>query len=118
MKTDGIVPFHDSSRVYKSLKLIMLYLDKTCLSCRFFKRAGSEMSGLLLGKHVDVEHVGYLGEEEGTAVFFAQSEAMRIESQFRNRAHSLRARVTLTFVRAGPARLTRLSAFGDLQYPP
>ena len=118
MKTDGIVPFHDSSRVYKSLKLIMLYLDKTGLSCRFFRRAGSEMSGLLLGKHVDVEHVGYLGEEEGTAVFFAQSEAMRIESQFRNRAHSLRARVTLTFVRAGLARLTRLSAFGDLQYPP
>jgi len=63
-----------------------------------FKRKDSEMSGLLLGTYVEVERAGYLGEEEGMATFFARAEAMRIKSQFRNRAR----------IRFSPQRLLKL----------
>jgi hypothetical protein len=86
MKPSSVVAFHDSSLVYKSLKLIMLYLDKAGVEHAFFKRADSEMSLLVLGKRGDVDLTQYLGPKEDAAAFFAQSEAIRIKSQFRNRA--------------------------------
>ena len=86
MKASAIIAFHDSSLVYKSLKLIMLYLDKAGVEHAFFKRADSEMSLLMLGKRGDIDLTQYLGPKEDASTFFAQSEAIRIKSQFRNRA--------------------------------
>jgi hypothetical protein len=86
MKADSIIMFHDSSLVYKSLKLIMLYLDKAGVEHAFFKRAESEMSLLMLGSRGTVELAEYLGPKQEASTFFAQSEAIRIKSQFRNRA--------------------------------
>jgi hypothetical protein len=86
MKPNAIIAFHDSTLVYKALKLTMLYLDKIGVKFTFFKRADSEMSALLLGSYRDIDHVEYLGSAEDPATFFVRAEGIRIKSQFRNRA--------------------------------
>jgi hypothetical protein len=86
MKSDALIMFHDSSLIYKSLKLIMVYLDKTKIAYTFFKRADSEMSTLLFGNYCNMDHVQYFGTEEDPSVFFSRAEAFIIKSQFRNRA--------------------------------
>lgn len=86
MKPDSIMAFHDSSLIYKSLKLILIYLDKMKIPYTFFKRAGSEMSALVIGKYRAANLEGYLGPMQDQTVFFAASEARRIKDQFINRA--------------------------------
>jgi len=86
MKPDAIIMFHDSRLIYKSLKLIMVYLDKTKIAYTFFKRANSEMSALFFGNYCNMDHVQYFGTKENPSVFFSCAETDRIKSQFRNRA--------------------------------
>jgi hypothetical protein len=86
MKPDSIIAFHDSSLIYKSQKLIMIYLNKMNVAHTFFKRANSEVSALVIGKYRAANLEGYLGPMEDQAVFFATSEARRIKNQFVNRA--------------------------------
>jgi len=86
MKSDAVIMFHDSDLIYKSLKLIMVYLDKTKIAYTFFKRADSVMSALLFGNYCNVDHVKYFGTEEDPSVFFARADAHIIKCQFRNRA--------------------------------
>ena len=86
MKPDGIILFHDSTLVYKALKLILLVLDQAAVPYAFFKRADSEMSGVLLGSYRDADRTRYVGAEEDHEAFFARAEASRIKAQFKNRA--------------------------------
>ena len=79
MKLDSIMAFHDSSLIYKSQKLILIYLDKMKVAYTFFKRADSEVSALVFGKYRAASLEGYLGPMEDQTVFFATSEARRIE---------------------------------------
>jgi hypothetical protein len=60
MKSDAIIMFHDSTLIYKSLKLIMVYLDKTKVPYTFFKRADSQMSALFFGSYCNMDPVRYL----------------------------------------------------------
>ena len=85
MKPDSIMAFHDSSLIYKSQKLILIYLDKMKVVYTFFKRADSEMSALVFGKYRAASLEDYLGPMEDQTVFFANSEARRIKNQFINR---------------------------------
>lgn len=86
MKSDAVIVFHDSDLVYKSLKLIMLYLDQAKIRYAFFKRENLGMSVLLFGSYSETDCVQYFGTEEDPAVFFSRAEADRIRSQFRNLA--------------------------------
>jgi hypothetical protein len=86
MKADSIIMFHDSTLVYKALKLIAVYLDKAKITYTFFKRAGSEMSALFLGRYREIDHVQYFGSEEDISQFYSSAEAFIIKCQFRNRA--------------------------------
>jgi predicted O-methyltransferase YrrM len=86
MKSDAVIMFHDSSLIYKSLKLIMVYLDKTKIAYTFFKRADSAMSALLFGNYCNMDHVQYFGTKEDPSVFFSWAEAFILECQFQNRA--------------------------------
>lgn len=85
MKSDAIVMFHDSTLIYKSLKLIMVYLDKTKVPYTFFKGA-SEMSALLFGSYRNMDLVQYFGANDDQAVFFSRAKALMIKRQFQNRA--------------------------------
>jgi hypothetical protein len=86
MKPDSIVIFHDSTLVYKALKLIMVYLDKSKRPYVLFKKAGLKCRRyLLFGDYVDVEHVEYVGSKEDLRIFLSNAEVSRIENQFRNR---------------------------------
>jgi hypothetical protein len=85
MKSDSVIIFHDSSLIYKVQKLILIYLDKAKVDFVFFKRTGSEMAALILGKFCARPIEAYLGQKEDQSMFFANSEAKRIKSQFLNR---------------------------------
>jgi len=86
MKPDSIIAFHDSSLIYKSQKLILIYLDKSKVEFEFFKRADSEMSAIITGKYRDRPLGDYLGPMASIRDFFAASEARRIKTQFFNLA--------------------------------
>ena len=85
MKRDAAIMFHDSSFVYKALKLINIYLSQSRCASSFFKKAASEMSVILLGRYASLDLARYAGEREDPAVFFEAAEAMLLKQQFRNR---------------------------------
>ena len=86
VKQNSIVLFHDSTLVYKAIRLTMLYLDKEGREYVFYKRHDSEMSALLLGESRRGDYVRELGPQADASQFFAEAEALRIKTQFRNRA--------------------------------
>jgi hypothetical protein len=86
MKPDAAIIFHDSTLIYKSQKLIMVFLDKAKIAYTFFKRADSEMSALLFGSYRTMDLVQYFGTHEDPSVFFSRAEGFLIRCQFINRA--------------------------------
>jgi hypothetical protein len=104
MKSDAVIIFHDSTLIYKALKLIMVYLDKEKIAYTFFKRANSEMSGLFFGNYRDIKQVQYFGNGEDQSVFFLRAEAFIITRQFKNRAR----------FRFDPAKLLKLKVPFDV----
>jgi len=100
MKPDSIIVFHDCSLIYKSLKLIMMYLDKSNIAYSFFKRANSEMAALFFGKYRNVDHAQYCGTSEKPSDFFERSEASVLRSQYANRAR----------IRFAPGQLLKLKS--------
>ncbi len=86
MKPDSMVMFHDSSLIFRSLKLILLYLDKIQVPYTFFKKANSEMSALFFGNFRQIDFAKYFGQEEPASAFLAASEAAQIRYQIKNRA--------------------------------
>jgi predicted O-methyltransferase YrrM len=86
VKENSIVLFHDSALVYKALRLMMFYLDKEGRRYTFYKRLDSEMSAVLLGDFCRADHARDLGPQEEQSQFFTRAEALRIKTQFKNRA--------------------------------
>ncbi|MCX7365553.1 MAG: class I SAM-dependent methyltransferase [Alphaproteobacteria bacterium] len=98
MKPDAAIMFHDSSLIYKAIRLIVLYLRKAGRPFRLLKKKDSEMSAVFLGGMVSRDLSGYFEAGEGVADFYAASEAHVLASNIRNR------------VRVGPGE-DRLSEF-------
>jgi hypothetical protein len=86
MRPDAIVMFHDSTIIYKSLRLIQLYLRKSGVRFKFMKKAGSEMSGFFLGEFSEVDLIGRYGPEENPDDFFDFAETTMIHYLILNRA--------------------------------
>jgi hypothetical protein len=109
MKSDAVIIFHDSTLIYKSLKLIMIYLEKTKTTYSFFKRSDSQMSALFFGKYCNVDHVEYCGTGEDWSGFFAHAEAWMIKWQCLNRAR----------IRFAPRKLLKLKVpfYVDIKRP-
>jgi hypothetical protein len=97
-KENSIVLLHDSTLVYKALRLIMLYLDKEGRKYTFYKCLDSEVSAVLRGDFCRADLAQDLGPQEDLTQFFARAEAERIKTQFKNRAH----------IRFAPRRLLKL----------
>lgn len=72
MQANGIVVFHDSSLIYRALKLIRIYLRRQGRHHAFLKRRNSQMSAIFLG-HADLgDAERYLGPAEDPAEFFGR----------------------------------------------
>ena len=85
MKKDSIIMFHDSNLVYKALKLIQLHLRKSGLVFKFFKKADSAMSCILLGKFAAADAPAIFGNEHNLEVFYEASEVEIINHLITNR---------------------------------
>ena len=85
MKPDAAIMFHDSSLIYKAIRLIQLYLRKSGRPFRLLKKKDSEMSAVFLGAMVGRDLDSYFEAGEDVAHFYAASEAHVLESNIRNR---------------------------------
>lgn len=98
MKPNAAIMFHDSSLIYKAIRLIALYLRKDGRPFALLKKKQSEMSAVFLGELSRCDLGLYFEAGEDCADFYAASEISVLESNIRNR------------VRAGPGE-ARLRAF-------
>lgn len=85
MKKDAVVMFHDSTLIYKALRLIQLYLKKSGLRFRFFKKADSEMSSIFFGECAEVNFSESFGEAEDLDKFYDTAETAIINHLVANR---------------------------------
>jgi len=85
MKPDAIIMLHDSTLIYKAIRLIQLYLRKLGLQFNFFKKAGSEMSGIFLGKFAKIDIPAVFGTEENPDDFYVAAETAIINHLIANR---------------------------------
>lgn len=85
MKADSVVMFHDSSLIYKAIRLIALLLRKDGRPFAFFKNGNSEMSAILLGGFSRCPLGLYFEAGEDCGDFYAASELSVLEHNIRNR---------------------------------
>jgi hypothetical protein len=85
MKSDAIVMFHDSTLIYKALKLIQLYLRKSGLQFKFFKKTDSDMSCILLGEFSKADASMAFGAEQNPEEFYDIAETAIINYLISNR---------------------------------
>ena len=85
MKPDAVVMFHDSTLVFKALRIIQLYLRKLGLPFRFMKKTDSAMSAIFLGRFSQADIAAIFGPEENADEFYASSETALIHQQIKNR---------------------------------
>jgi len=88
MKADSAIMFHDSSLIYKAIRLIALLLRKEGRSFAFLKNANSEMSALFLGALSRCDLGRYFEAGEDCDEFYAASERAVLEHSIRNRVRS------------------------------
>ena len=88
MKTDSAILFHDSSLIYKAIRLIFLLLRKEGRPFAFLKNDDSEMSAIFFGKLIRSHREDYFGAGVECDDFFAASEASVLEHNIRNRVRS------------------------------
>ena len=88
MKTDSAIMFHDSSLIYKAIRLIGLLLRKDDRPFAFLKNHDSEMSAIFLGDFSRCHLGRYFETGEDRDDFFAASELSVLEHNIRNRVRS------------------------------
>ena len=105
MSADGVVMFHDSSLVYRALKLIRIYLRNAGRAHLFFKRRNSQMSAVLLGNPDAAKVESYLGPAEDIGEFFARAEADLLKTQVRRRVRLGFDRKTIIGLKVNPPKV-------------
>lgn len=88
MKVSSAVLFHDSSLIYKALRLIALYLRKEGRPFVFLKHVNSEVSAVFLGELSQCDLGRYFEAGEDCDAFYAESERAVLEHSIRNRVRS------------------------------
>ena len=88
MKVDSVIMFHDSSLIYKALRLIALFLRKDGRPFAFFKNGNSEMSAVFLGDLSRCDLGRYFEAGEDCDDFYATSELAVLEHNIRNRVRN------------------------------
>jgi hypothetical protein len=88
MKADSAILFHDSSLVYKAIRLIFLLLHKEGRPFAFLKNDNSEMSAIFLGNLSRCQSGRYFEAGEDCDAFYVASELAVLEHNIRNRVRS------------------------------
>jgi predicted O-methyltransferase YrrM len=88
MKPNSVVLFHDSSLIYKAIRLIELYLRKEGRPFVFLKHGNSEMSAIFLGDFTRLDLGRYFEAGEDRDEFYASSEVTVLDHSIRNRVRS------------------------------
>ena len=104
MKKDSAVMFHDSSLIYKAIRLIGLLLRKDGRPFAFLKNHDSEMSAIFLGDFSQCHLGRYFEAGEDRDDFFAASELSVLEHNIRNRVRSGPSDERLTSVTIDPPK--------------
>ena len=74
LKQDHIVAFHDSTFIYKSLKIIIELLKAKEHTFKFIKVIDAEVSVILSGSYCDLDESQYFAAEPDLEDFFRRSE--------------------------------------------
>jgi hypothetical protein len=85
MKQNAIIMFHDSTLVFKALRLIQLYMKKRGLPFKFSKKTDSDMSAIFLGDFSTVNTISIFGAEDNLDDFYAVAEMAIINHLIANR---------------------------------
>ena len=85
MKPDAAVVFHDSSLIYKAIRMIGLLLRKEGRPFVFLKHDNSEMSAIFLGELGRRPLDRYFEAGEDCDAFYATSELAVLQHNIRNR---------------------------------
>jgi hypothetical protein len=85
LKNDGIIAFHDSTLVHKSLLIICELLNCQNKSYKFIKVKNSEMSFLFFGSYIEENHSLFFDEEPDLNHFHSLSEKQNLLSVVNNR---------------------------------
>jgi hypothetical protein len=84
-KEDAIIAFHDSTLIWKSLRLIQEFLNSTCARYEFHKAQGSEVSFLLLGDYASTDVSQFVELDGDLEQFYLASESFLLRGTLRNR---------------------------------
>lgn len=101
-RTDAIILFHDSTLVYKALRMIGLYMKKSGQSHVFAKNNESDVAALFLGKFADIDFAREFGQAANRDELFERSETEVIQHVLKNRV-SIQFDAAVTPVRTIPA---------------
>lgn len=85
LKPDSLIMFHDSSLVFKGIRIIQLYLRKIGIPFQFFKKNDSEMSGIFLGSFAGVDVAAIFGRGDNPEEFYSLAETSLIQQLVANR---------------------------------
>ena len=102
MKSDAIILFHDSTLVYKALRMIGLSTRKSGQRHVLAKNNESDVTALFLGKFADIDFAREFGEAANWDEFFERSETEVIQHVLKNRV-SIQFDAVVTPVRTFPA---------------
>lgn len=84
MNDDSAVIFHDSSLVFKAIKLVLLLLQSDAKAFQFVKQADSEMACILLGSLASLYSSACGNKLESPDTFFARAERYVLVQKIRN----------------------------------
>lgn len=104
MKADSAIMFHDSSLIYKAIRLIALLLRKDGRPFTFFKNFDSEMSAVFLGDLIRCDLGRYFEAGESCDEFYAMSELAVLEHNIRNRVRNEHGEAHLVSFAIDPPR--------------
>lgn len=105
LKQDALVMFHDSTLVFRALRLISLYLRKHGYQHVMFKRHKSEMSAVAFGKFADAELSTFLGMADDLDAFYLRADAYVLSEQVKHRVRIGFDRKRLVGLKVRPPRV-------------
>ena len=98
MRSDAVIMCHDSALIFKTLRLIQIYLRSQKIGYEFFKGADFRDVSICARPLSGQNLAAYFGTSVNPVDFFQLAEAERIKAQFRNRMR----------VRFAPQKLMKL----------
>lgn len=82
---DALVMFHDSTLVFRAIRMIAIYLRNENRPHLLFKRRDSEMTAVAFGAFMQAPLSKYLGEADDLEDFYKRADVKVLSSQIKHR---------------------------------